>query len=77
LHLLENYTQSISVLQRLLDEFPQDPKAPTAMLRLGTVFNEMGNRARAVEYWTRISQVYPTSTSEIELANEYLNGSGR
>jgi tol-pal system protein YbgF len=76
LHLLGNYPQSIAVLQRLLNEYPQDPKAPTAMLRLGTVYNEMGDKARAVDYWRRISETYPSSTSEIELARDYLNDAG-
>ena len=76
LHLLGNYPQSLAVLQRLLDEYPQDPKAPTAMLRLGTVYSGMGDRARAVDYWQRIRQSYPDSTSEIEIANEYLGELG-
>lgn len=76
LHLLGNYPQSLAVLQRLLNEYPQDPKAPTAMLRLGTVYSEMGDRARAVDYWQRIRQSYPDSTSEIEIANEYLGELG-
>ena len=76
LHLLGNYPQSLAVLQRLLDEFPQDPKAPTAMLRLGTVYSEMGDRNRAIDYWQRIRQTYPNSTSEIEIASEYLGELG-
>ena len=76
LHLLGNFPQSIAVLQRLLDEYPQDPKAPTAMLRIGTVYSEMGDRARAADYWRRISTVYPSSTSEIEFARGYLNDAG-
>lgn len=76
LHLLGNYPQAIAVLQRLVDEYPQDPKAPTAMLRLGTVYSEMGDRTRAVDYWQRIRQSYPDSTSEIEIASEYLSDLG-
>ena len=76
LHLLGNFAQSIAVLQRLVDEYPQDPKAPTAMLRIGTVYNEMGNRNRAVEYWQRLRQTYPNSTSDIEIASEYLSEAG-
>jgi tol-pal system protein YbgF len=76
LHLLGNFPQSVAVLQRLLDEYPQDPKAPTAMLRIGTVYSEMGDRARAADYWRRISTAYPTSTSEIEFARGYLNDAG-
>jgi tol-pal system protein YbgF len=76
LHLLDNYPQSLAVLQRLVDEYPQDPKAPTAMLRIGTVYSEMGDRARAVNYWQRIRQSYPNSNSEIEIASEYLGELG-
>ena len=60
------------VLQRLINEYPEDPKAPTAMLRLGTVYREMGDNAQAAANWQRISQIYPDASSEIEIANENL-----
>ncbi|MDG2175480.1 MAG: tol-pal system protein YbgF [Gammaproteobacteria bacterium] len=67
-----SYNQAIVVLQRLINEFPEDPKAPTALLRLGTVYREMGNTGQAAVTWQQISQAYPDSTSEIEIASEYL-----
>ena len=67
-----SYNRAIVVLQRLINEYPQDPKAPTAMLRLGTVYREMGNAGQAALTWQQISQAYPDSTSEIEIASEYL-----
>ena len=72
LELTGNYNQAIVVLQRLINEFPQDPKAPTALLRLGTVYREMGDDGQATVIWRQISQRYPDSTSEIEIAREYL-----
>lgn len=73
LELVGSYNRAIEVLQRLLTEHPDDAKAPTAMLRLGTVYREMGNLAQAAEHWRKISELYPNSTSEIEIANDYLN----
>jgi tol-pal system protein YbgF len=67
-----SYNQAIVVLQRLINEFPEDPKAPTALLRLGTVHREMGDNGQAAVIWQQISQRYPDSTSEIEIASEYL-----
>ena len=67
-----SYNQAIVVLQRLINEFPDDPKAPTALLRLGTVYREMGDTGQAAVTWQQISQAYPDSTSEIEIASEYL-----
>ena len=72
LELVGNYNQAIVVLQRLISEHPGDPKAPTAMLRLGTVYHEMGDDAQAAVNWQRISEIYPDATSEIEIANENL-----
>jgi len=72
LELVGNYSQAIVVLQRLINEHPQDPKAPTAMLRLGTVYQEMGDSAQAAANWQRISELYPDANSEIEIANENL-----
>lgn len=72
LELVGNYNQAIVVLQRLINEYPGDPKAPTAMLRLGTVYHEMGDNAQAAVNWQRISEIYPDATSEIEIANENL-----
>jgi tol-pal system protein YbgF len=72
LELVGSYDRAIEVLTRLIDNHPQDAKAPTAMLRLGTVYREMGRKPEALATWRRISEVYPDSTSEIEIANEYL-----
>jgi len=72
LELVGNYNQAIVVLQRLINEYPGDPKAPTAMLRLGTVYHEMGDDAQAAVNWQKISEIYPDATSEIEIANENL-----
>ena len=67
------HAQSILVLQRLINEFPADAKAPTALLRLGTVYRKMGENAQAASQWRRIAEDYPESVSEIEIANEYLS----
>lgn len=76
LELLGNHNQAIVVLQRLISEFPEDPKAPTALLRLGTVYRKMGDNTRAAASWQDIGQRYPGATSEIEIANEYLSEIG-
>jgi tol-pal system protein YbgF len=73
MELAGRYPQAIVVLQRLINEFPADPKAPTAILRLGTVYREMGDNSQAAMQWRKISELYPESTSEIEIANEYLS----
>lgn len=73
LELVGNYNRAIDVLMQLINNYPEDAKAPTAMLRLGTVYREMGRTPEAVATWQRISEQYPDSTSEIEIANEYLS----
>ena len=73
LELTGDYNRAIDVLQRLIDNYPADAKAPTAMLRLGTVYREMGRTPDAVAMWRQISEKYPNATSELEIARDYLN----
>jgi len=76
MELAGRHNQAIVVLQRVINEFTDDAKAPTAMLRLGTVYRKMGDNAQAAQFWRRISELYPNSNSEIELAREYLSEIG-
>ena len=73
MELAGRYPQAMGVLRRLINEYPTDAKAPTAILRLGIIYREIGDNNQAAAQWRRISELYPESASEIEIANEYLS----
>jgi len=71
--LVSRLPEARDVFMRLLSEFPQDPKAAGAMLKLGVVYQQMGNVDLATQTWREIESRYPESVSEINLARDYLN----
>ena len=44
------------------------------MLKLGTVYNLLGNTELAIQTWTALPQRYPASSTEIKYAEEFLQG---
>lgn len=71
--LVARLNEARDVFSRLLAEHPQDPKAPDAMLKLGVVYNQMGDRGKATETWREIATRYPEAVSVNNLARDYLN----
>lgn len=71
--LVAQYPQARDAFARVMNEFPEDPKAAGAMLKLGVVQNLMGDRALAEQTWRDLSVKYPDSTSELALAKDYLS----
>jgi tol-pal system protein YbgF len=71
--LVAQYPQARDAFARVMNEFPEDPKAAGAMLKLGVVQNLMGDRALAEQTWRDLSIKYPDSTSELALAKDYLS----
>ncbi len=70
--LVQRYTQAMNMFNRLLDDYPDDPKAPGALLKVGVIHSQTGDRTRAEEAWRSISRVYPDSATEIRAAEDYL-----
>lgn len=71
--LMSRLSDARDVFTRLMNQFPQDPKAASAMLKLGVVHQQMGNQDLATQTWRDIATRYPESVSEINLARDYLN----
>ena len=71
--LLARYPQARDVFERVLRDFPTSQKAAGSMLKLGVVYNLMGDRTLAEQTWRDLQVQYPDSTSELGLAKEYLN----
>jgi TolA-binding protein len=70
--LVAGNAEARTVFQRLLDNYPQDPKAPGAMLKLGTAYKQMGDANKAAQVWSELKLRYPESAEEIRKADEYL-----
>lgn len=64
--------EAVDVFTRLINEYPQDPKAPGAMLKAGVAYSQMGNRQAAEGMWRDLQQRFPTATAEINAARDYL-----
>jgi tol-pal system protein YbgF len=71
--LVSRFEQARDVFLRLVNEYPEDPKAAGALLKLGVVYQQMGDRARAEETWRNIATRYPENVTEIRAAQDYLD----
>jgi tol-pal system protein YbgF len=58
----------------LLDQYPDNPKTPDALYKLGKVHYLKGNRERAREFLDRLIRDYGSSNSSaVQLAREFIN----
>lgn len=71
--LVARYPQARDVFEHVLRDYPEDPKAAGAMLKLGVAYNLMGERALAEQTWREIAISYPDSASENALAKDYIS----
>lgn len=71
--LVSRFNEAQAVFSKILSDFPQDPKAAGAMLKLGVVYQQMGNNEQARQTWREIATRYPENVTEIRTAQDYLN----
>jgi tol-pal system protein YbgF len=64
--------EAVDVFGRLLREYPQDAKAPGAMLKSGVALDRLGERDAAESMWRNLKDRFPTATAEINAAQDYL-----
>ncbi len=72
--LVERFDEARDVFTRLITNYPEDPKAAGAMLKLGIVHERMGNQALAEQTWSEIATRYPENVTEIREAQTRLRG---
>jgi len=53
--------QALQVLEAYLAQYPQQPRAPEALMRIGEIAAEKGDNAKAERSYNRIIQQYPKS----------------
>ncbi len=70
--LVGKFREAEDVFLKIIDGFPQDPKAAGAMLKLGVVYQEMGDDDQARKTWQDIAARYPENTTEIREAANHL-----
>ena len=66
---LENARQHFVQIVTL---YPDHSKVPDALYKLGTVYHQLGNVSRALDYLDRVISTYPTATAA-GLARSYSN----
>lgn len=70
-----DYESALRELERVLELFPNSPRAAQALYRMGVISEQRGNISRAREYFTRVQAGYPTSEAA-RLAGDALRRLG-
>jgi tol-pal system protein YbgF len=71
--LVARFSEARDVFTKILTDYPQDPKAAGAMLKLGVAYQQLGDRTRATQAWRELSGRYPEAATEIRAAQDYLS----
>jgi len=71
--LVPRLDQARDVFLRIINSYPEDPKAAAAMVKLGVVYQQMGDRERAEQTWRDIATRYPENLTEIRTAQGFLD----
>ncbi len=64
LHKQKKYSQAASEYQRLVEEFPRDPKAPKALFNAAVSLEKAGEKQKAVATYESIMQRYPDRAAD-------------
>jgi tol-pal system protein YbgF len=71
--LVSRFEEARDGFMHIMTNYPEDPKAASAMLKLGVAYQRMGDRALAEQTWRDIATRYPENVPEIRAAQDYLN----
>ena len=72
----ENADSAAAVYQDLVKRFPNSPRAPSSLYKLGLLAEQRGNKAAARTFYARVVAGYPRS-DEANLARDKLQALGR
>ena len=70
-YIRKEYDAATKALRHILTKYPESKYVSTALLKLGLVMKETGQRSQAKELWNRVIGEHPNS-SEATLAKEQL-----
>ncbi len=71
--LLSRYNDARDAFMKLINDYPGDPKTPGAYLKLGVVYNRMGDTGLARQVWQDLPIRYPDNADEIRAARDFLS----
>ena len=57
----ESYEKALALYERYVAQYPDDPSAAVALLRMGAIHTELGNFEDAHRYFNRLLDDYPDS----------------
>jgi tol-pal system protein YbgF len=66
---------AINAFNTVIREFPKSNKVPDALLKLGMLDQQAGNRSQALSFFHQLKKQYPSSTAA-QLANIYIQQLG-
>ncbi len=72
----ENADSAAAVYQEVVKRFPNSPRAPSSLYKLGLLAEQRGNKAAARTFYARVVAGYPRS-DEANLARDKLQALGR
>src|SRR5206468_788725 len=72
----ENADSAAAVYQQVVKSYPNSPRAPSALYKLGLLAEQRGDKAAARTYYARVIAGYPRS-DEANLAHDKLQRLGR
>ena len=72
----ENADSAAAVYQQVVKSYPNSPRAPSALYKLGLLAEQRGDKAAARTYYARVIAGYPRS-DEANLARDKLQRLGR
>lgn len=59
----QDFSSSSAAFTKVLDSYPDSPKVPDALLKLGYIEIDLNNKAKAREYLTRAANDYPNTNA--------------
>jgi tol-pal system protein YbgF len=65
------FPMAITEFHKVIQLYPQSPKAPSSLLKIGYAYYEMGNMEQGKQELQRLIQQFPTS-AEATLAEQML-----
>jgi TolA-binding protein len=63
--------EAVNTFQQLLSKFPNSNKRPTALYKMGVIYDEAGDKKTALHYFNKIIAEFPNSAEAI-LAKDRL-----
>lgn len=68
-----SYNAAVGRFQQLLTKFPDYKKGPVVLYRIAFCYKKLGNKDKALEYYTRLIEKYPNDNVIKEASKEFAS----